>query len=141
MDDMMKIHLLIDNERYPMTIRREDEQLYRDAAKQIDNKLNKYRSYYPDFSPARHWAMAALELTGRKTLAVAGGVAANSRIRADFAAAAEKAGAQLFVPPLRLCGDNAAMIGCQGYYEFLAGHTAGPELNAYATMPLEKQIG
>ena len=35
---------------------------YRDAAKQIDNKLNKYRSYYPDFSPARHWAMAALEL-------------------------------------------------------------------------------
>ena len=57
MDDMMKIHLLIDNERYPMTIRREDEQLYRDAAKQIDNKLNKYRSYYPDFSPARHWAM------------------------------------------------------------------------------------
>ena len=39
MDDMMKIHLLIDNERYPMTIRREDEQLYRDAAKQIDNKL------------------------------------------------------------------------------------------------------
>lgn len=46
MDDMMKIHLLIDNERYPMTIRREDEQLYRDAAKQIDNKLNKYRSYY-----------------------------------------------------------------------------------------------
>ena len=58
MDDMMKIHLLIDNERYPMTIRREDEQLYRDAAKQIDNKLNKYRSYYPDFSPAR----PALEL-------------------------------------------------------------------------------
>ena len=33
------------------------------------------------------------------------------------------------------------MIGCQGYYEFLAGHTAGPELNAYATMPLEQQIG
>ena len=58
-----------------------------------------------------------------------------------MALAAEKAGAQLFVPPLRLCGDNAAMIGCQGYYEFLAGHTAGPELNAYATMPLEKQIG
>ena len=53
MDDMMKIHLLIDNERYPMTIRREDEQLYRNAAKQIDNKLNKYRSRFPDFSPTR----------------------------------------------------------------------------------------
>ena len=85
--------------------------------------------------------MAAAAELGCKKIAVAGGVAANSRIRADFAAAAEKAGAQLFVPPLRLCGDNAAMIGCQGYYEFLAGHTAGPELNAYATMPLEKQIG
>ena len=85
--------------------------------------------------------MAAAAELGYKKIAVAGGVAANSRIRADFAAATEKAGAQLFVPPLRLCGDNAAMIGCQGYYEFLAGHTAGPELNAYATMPLEKQIG
>ena len=85
--------------------------------------------------------MAAAAELGYKKIAVAGGVAANSRIRADFAAAAEKSGAQLFVPPLRLCGDNAAMIGCQGYYEFLAGHTAGPELNAYATMPLEKQIG
>lgn len=78
---------------------------------------------------------AAAEL-GYKKIAVAGGVAANSRIRADFAAAAEKAGAKLFVPPLKLCGDNAAMIGCQGYYEYLAGHTAGPELNAYATMQL-----
>ena len=85
--------------------------------------------------------MAAAKELGYDKIAVAGGVAANSRIRADFAAAAEKAGAQLFVPPLRLCGDNAAMIGCQGYYEFLAGHTAGAELNAYATMPLEKQIG
>ena len=51
MDDVMKIHLLIDNERYPLTIRREDELLYRNAAKQIDNKLNKYRSRFPDFSP------------------------------------------------------------------------------------------
>ena len=62
MDDVMKIHLLIDNERYPLTIRREDELLYRNAAKQIDNKLHTYRSRFPDFSPTRHWAMAALEL-------------------------------------------------------------------------------
>ena len=78
---------------------------------------------------------AAREL-GYKKVAVAGGVAANSRIRSDFAAACEQEGVELFVPPLKLCGDNAAMIGCQGYYEFLAGHTAGPELNAYATMEL-----
>jgi len=62
MDDKMKIHLLIDNERYPLNIRREDEQLYRDAAKQIDYKLNKYRNAFRDFSPTKHWAMVALEL-------------------------------------------------------------------------------
>ena len=53
-----------------------------------------------------------------------------------FAAAAEREGAQLFIPPLKLCGDNAAMIGAQAYYEYLAGNTAGSELNAYATKEL-----
>ncbi len=78
---------------------------------------------------------AAAEL-GYGHIAVAGGVAANSRIRHDFEAACQKAGKTLYVPPLRLCGDNAAMIGAQGYYEFLAGHVADSSLNAYATMPL-----
>ncbi|NLW66015.1 MAG: tRNA (adenosine(37)-N6)-threonylcarbamoyltransferase complex transferase subunit TsaD [Clostridiales bacterium] len=73
---------------------------------------------------------------GYSRIAVAGGVAANSRIRADFAAAAERAGVELFVPPLSLCGDNGAMIGCQGYYEFLAGTRAGSDLNAYANMEI-----
>ena len=68
-----------------------------------------------------------------KKIAVAGGVAANSRIRADILAAAEKAGAQVYLPPLSLCGDNGAMIGAQAYYEFLAGNTADMSLNAYAT--------
>lgn len=62
-DDKFKINLLIDNERYPLTILRKEEQLYRDAAKQIDRKLNKYRSMYPALSPEKHWAMAALELS------------------------------------------------------------------------------
>ena len=79
--------------------------------------------------------MTAKEL-GYEKIVVAGGVAANSRIRADFTAAAEKAGCKLYVPPLRLCGDNGAMIGAQGYYEYLAGHTAGSDLNAYATMDI-----
>ena len=69
-------------------------------------------------------------------MVVAGGVAANSRIRADFKKAAEENGFELFVPPLKLCGDNGAMVGAQGYYEYLAGHTAGSDLNAYATMEL-----
>ena len=80
--------------------------------------------------------MAAARELGYGKVAVAGGVAANSRIRSDFTAACQESGDALFVPPLRLCGDNAAMIGCQGYYEYLAGHTAGTDLNAYANMSL-----
>lgn len=75
----------------------------------------------------------ALKQTGCMKLAIAGGVAANSRIRADANALAQRMGVELFMPPLSLCGDNAAMIGSQAYYEFLANHTAGMELNAYAT--------
>ena len=80
---------------------------------------------------------AAAEL-GHKKIAIAGGVAANSRIRADFLKAAEKEGRELFIPPLRLCGDNASMIGCQGYYEYLAGTRAGMDLNAYATLDVSQ---
>ena len=48
-------------------------------------------------------------------------------------AACGRAGIRLFLPELRYCGDNAAMIGCQGYYEYQSGHVAGLDLNAYAT--------
>ncbi len=77
--------------------------------------------------------VAALKETGYRKVAVAGGVAANSIIRRDVLAAAEKLGAQVYLPPLSLCGDNAAMIGAQGYYEYLAGNIADMSLNAYAT--------
>ena len=75
----------------------------------------------------------AMEQTGYRKVAVAGGVAANSRIRADILAAAQKLGAQVYMPPLKLCGDNGAMIGAQAYYEYLAGNVADMSLNAYAT--------
>ena len=75
----------------------------------------------------------AMKQTGYKSLAVAGGVAANSRIRRDMIAAAEQLGVKLYMPPLSLCGDNAAMIGAQGYYEYLSGNIADMSLNAYAT--------
>lgn len=75
----------------------------------------------------------ALEQTGYKRIAVAGGVAANSKIRGDILAAAGRLGAQVYMPPLTLCGDNAAMIGAQGYYEYMAGNVADMRLNAYAT--------
>ena len=75
----------------------------------------------------------AMRQTGLRKIAVAGGVAANSRIRRDMTQAVNKMGGTLYMPPLSLCGDNAAMIGAQAYYEFLAGHTADMTLNAYAT--------
>ena len=75
----------------------------------------------------------ALERTGYRKVAVAGGVAANSRIRGDILKAAGDMGAQVYLPPLKLCGDNGAMIGAQAYYEFLAGNVADMRLNAYAT--------
>ena len=81
--------------------------------------------------------MQALKETGYKTLAIAGGVAANSRIRGEFTRETQRLGVRLCMPPLSLCGDNGAMIGAQGYYEYLAGKRAGQDLNAYATMSLE----
>jgi len=75
----------------------------------------------------------ALKETGLQKVAVAGGVAANSRIRHDILSAAEKLGVKVYMPPLSLCGDNGAMIGAQAYYEFKAGNVADMSLNAYAT--------
>lgn len=75
----------------------------------------------------------AIRLTGYRQVAVAGGVAANSRIRRDMQRLCEKLDVNFYMPPLSLCGDNAAMIGAQAFYEYLAGNTADMELNAYAT--------
>ncbi len=71
--------------------------------------------------------------SGACDIALAGGVAANSHLRRAVSETAEKYGARLFLPPISLCGDNAAMIASQAYYEYLAGVTARPELNACAT--------
>ncbi len=81
-------------------------------------------------------AMRAIQITGHTRLVAAGGVAANSIIRADLEAACAETGTELYLPPLRWCGDNGAMIGAQGYYEYLAGSRADLDLNAYATMDL-----
>lgn len=65
-------------------------------------------------------------------LVCAGGVAANSHLRARLAEVARRRGVKLCLPPLSLCGDNAAMIAAQGYYEYESGHVSGAELNASA---------
>jgi N6-L-threonylcarbamoyladenine synthase len=81
--------------------------------------------------------MSAAETLGYGKIAAAGGVAANSTIRRGLEKACKKSGDKLYLPKLSLCGDNGCMIGCQGYYEYLAGHTAGMELNGFAN----KNIG
>lgn len=81
--------------------------------------------------------MAALDETGMNTLVLAGGVSANSELRRQMQEACDKRGATLYMPPLSLCGDNAAMIGAQGYYEYLAGNIADTTLNAAATASIE----
>ena len=80
--------------------------------------------------------LAAAEEYGYKKIALAGGVSANSVLRADMTALCAKKGIELFMPELKYCGDNAAMVASQAYYEFLSGNTAGPDLNAYATMEI-----
>ena len=85
-------------------------------------------------------AMLAARTCGRKTLVAAGGVAANTILRADLMAACAREGVRLYLPPLRLCGDNGAMIGAQGYYEYLAGARADLSLNAYATRDIDDAV-
>lgn len=74
---------------------------------------------------------------GYSKLVLAGGVSANSVLRNQITEVCKKHGWKLYLPELSLCGDNAAMVGAQGYYEYLSGNTATLELNAYAGMEID----
>ena len=71
-------------------------------------------------------------------IVIAGGVSANSKLRAETQKMCKGHKWSLYLPKLKYCGDNAAMIASQGYYEFMRGVTADESLNAYATMPIDK---
>ena len=75
----------------------------------------------------------AMEMHNEKTLVLAGGVSANSVLRSRMEALAKEKGWTLYLPDLSLCGDNAAMVGSQGYFEFLKGQKATMALNGKAT--------
>lgn len=79
----------------------------------------------------------AAKALGYKKVALAGGVSANTGVRAALAEACEKNGFEFYMPKKSLCGDNGAMIACQGSYNFLAGITADESLNAIATLSME----
>lgn len=82
-------------------------------------------------------SVKAAEEFGFKKIVMAGGVSANSRLRARMQKVCNEKGWQLYMPELSLCGDNAAMVGAQAYYEFKNGNTASLDLNAFATMPID----
>ena len=84
--------------------------------------------------------LRAAEATGAKTLVLAGGVSANTLLREEMTARCKARGIALYFPPRELCGDNAAMVGAQAYYEYTAGRRAGTALNAAATMPIENEF-
>ncbi len=82
--------------------------------------------------------MKAAEHYRFDTVAIAGGVSANSSLRAHLQKACLQSGRKLYAPPLKLCGDNASMIACQGYYEFLAGARADMSLNGCASRSINE---
>ncbi len=81
--------------------------------------------------------MAAAEALGYKKIALAGGVSANTGVRAALQKACGDRGFDFYMPELSLCGDNGAMIACQGSYNFVEGIRADESLNAVATLPID----
>ncbi|MBQ7726464.1 MAG: tRNA (adenosine(37)-N6)-threonylcarbamoyltransferase complex transferase subunit TsaD, partial [Clostridia bacterium] len=82
--------------------------------------------------------MRAAEQYGHRRIAVAGGVSANSELRRRLDEECQKRNRELFYPELCYCGDNAAMVGVQGFYEYAAGKRAQLSLNAFATRTVEE---
>ena len=81
--------------------------------------------------------LSAAADTGAKTVCLAGGVAANGRLRQLVNDGAQKLGAKVLLPALKYCGDNAAMIAAQGYFEYRDGNLADLSLNGLPTMPID----
>ncbi len=80
--------------------------------------------------------LAAVKSHGCKTLVLSGGVSANSELRARMQNECDSRGIKLYYPPLKYCGDNAAMVGVQAFYEYQSGNIANAQLNATATLPI-----
>ena len=82
--------------------------------------------------------LKAADDLGYQTLVIAGGVSANALLRRELERLC-KDKYTLYMPDRSLCGDNGAMVGAQGYYEYLAGNIAGSDLNAIATLPIDER--
>ena len=105
---------------------------FEQRGEEIDRPLFAARYTYEAVEAVAKKLEAALEKYPERDLVVAGGVAANSHLRGRLARLTEKMNRRLFIPPISLCGDNAAMIAAAGYYEYLGGNLADASLNASA---------
>ncbi len=101
----------------------------------VDNVCASFRRAVVDCL-VTNFIKAAKDL-GVTTLVTAGGVSANSLLRRELEAKCKENSFKLYMPGLSLCGDNAAMVGSQGYYEYLSGNIAPLDLNAVATLPID----
>ncbi len=82
----------------------------------------------------------AIKMLSPEKLVLAGGVSANSVLRREMKKLADKYNIPLYMPELKYCGDNAAMVGSQAYYEYLDGKIASIKLNATAALDIDKNI-
>ncbi len=110
---------------------------YEQADKDIDRELFAARYTYEAVSAVAKKIRMALRENEGCALSAAGGVAANSHLRAMLAAVCREEKRKLFIPPMSLCGDNAVMIAAAGYYEYAAGNIASSSLNASALDTIE----
>ncbi|MBE6645081.1 MAG: tRNA (adenosine(37)-N6)-threonylcarbamoyltransferase complex transferase subunit TsaD [Ruminococcaceae bacterium] len=105
---------------------------YEQRGEQINRALFAARYTYEATEAVAKKISAALEKNPDCNLVLSGGVAANSHLRKRLSAVAKEHGRNIFIPPLSLCGDNAAMIGAAAYYEYLKGNLSDSSLNASA---------
>ena len=105
---------------------------YEQQGREIDRELFAARYTYEAVEAVAKKVDAALTAYPDIPIVVAGGVAANSHLRARLTSLAARKKTTLCIPPVSLCGDNAAMIAAQGYYEYAIGNTADSSLNASA---------
>ena len=105
---------------------------YEQKEESINKALFAARYTYEAVEAVAKKITLALSKNEHSPLALAGGVAANSHLRRKLTEVAKSLGREIFIPPISLCGDNAAMIAAAGYYEYIKGNLADSSLNASA---------
>ena len=105
---------------------------YEQLGKELPRARFAARYTYEAVEAAAKKMAIAIDKYGVKEIALCGGVAANSHLRKRLHMLANDKKIKLYTPHVSLCGDNGAMIGAQGYYEYLVGNLAGSSLNASA---------